>query len=811
MEIRIGFYIMINFIKVKRRVLFYCFLFLSFSRLSAQHATIKGKITYEDSPVSFASIIAVNTNSGCTSDSLGNYIFFIPSGNYTLTISSIGFLSKNISVQLLPNQLMELDIVLSPDAKAVNEVAVYGNRNASEIERMKDVEGTAIYAGKKNEVISMDKISANTATNNTRQIFAKVPGINIIENDAAGIQMSIATRGLNPNRITEFNSRQNGYDISASPIGYPESYYTPPTDALSKIEVVRGAASLQYGSQFGGLLNFVMRDGPRNKKIEVVSKQTIGSYGFYNSYNSIGGTYKRIRYYSYFSHKQGIGWRQNTGFHINNAYISIKDSLTKRLTLGVEFSTMLYTMQQPGGLTDAQFYANPRASYRNRNWFSAGWNLPVVTLDYTLGKNTKMNMRNFALIAYRSTVGNLNSINVVQPDTGYRTIMYDNYTNIGSETRLMHQYTLFNKIKSTGLIGFRYFRGNTHRRQGNGSAGSNADFHFNKPDNELEGMNFNLPANNVAIFIENIFRITNRLSVTPGVRFEYIKTSSNGYYMLDSVRFNNKLSNPRHFTLMGLGIGYKVSKNTNIYANWSQNYSPISYSDIYVLTPDLKVDPNLKDVTGYNADIGWRGNIKNILTFDIGGFMLYYNNRIGVILQADNQANIYQYETNIANSRNQGIESFVELDIFKLIGKDRTLGNLSVYSTVAYTDARYLKSPYFSIIDKKVEYAPSWITKFGCTYKLKKFSSTLQYSSSSLQYTDATNAVISADGVTGIIPSYFLMDFSANYSYKFLIFGCSINNLTNNMYFTRRTNGMPGPGIIPGNARSFYFTLGFKL
>ena len=62
------------------------------------------------------------------------------------------------------------------------------------------------------------------------------------ENDGTGIQTSIAVRGLNPNRSWEFNTRQNGYDISADPMGYLEAYYTPPTEAVERIEIVRGQA-----------------------------------------------------------------------------------------------------------------------------------------------------------------------------------------------------------------------------------------------------------------------------------------------------------------------------------------------------------------------------------------------------------------------------------------------------------------------------------------------------------------------------------------------------------------------------------------
>jgi Fe(3+) dicitrate transport protein len=46
-------------------------------------------------------------------------------------------------------------------------------------------------------------------------------------------------------------------------LGYPESYYATPTEALEEIQVIRGAASLQYGTQFGGLVNFKIKIRPK--------------------------------------------------------------------------------------------------------------------------------------------------------------------------------------------------------------------------------------------------------------------------------------------------------------------------------------------------------------------------------------------------------------------------------------------------------------------------------------------------------------------------------------------------------------------
>lgn len=79
--------------------------------------------------------------------------------------------------------------------------------------------------------------------------------------------MSIALRGLNPNRSWELNTRQNGYDISSDIFGYPEAYYNPAMEAVDKIELIRGGSALQFGPQFGGLVNYVLK---RENAIKIV-------------------------------------------------------------------------------------------------------------------------------------------------------------------------------------------------------------------------------------------------------------------------------------------------------------------------------------------------------------------------------------------------------------------------------------------------------------------------------------------------------------------------------------------------------------
>ena len=137
---------------------------------------------------------------------------------------------------------------------------------------------------------------------------------------------------------------------------------------------------------------------------------------------------------------------------------------------------------------------------------------------------------------------------------------------------------------------------------------------------------------------------------------------------------------------MGIGTESKTTKNTNLYANFSQAFRPVTYSELTPAATTDSIDQNLRDAKGYNVDFGFRGSLKNLVTFDIGAFYLFYDNRIGTI--STNGKNL---KTNIGSSVSKGIESYVELDCFKLFTTENTYGSLKLFANVALIDARYTR------------------------------------------------------------------------------------------------------------------------
>jgi Fe(3+) dicitrate transport protein len=686
--------------------------------------------------------------------------------------------------------------------------------------RLRDVEGTAIYAGKKSEVIVIKDITANTATNNSRQIYSKVAGLNIWENDGAGLQLAIGGRGLNPNRVSNFNTRQNGYDISADALGYPESYYTPPAEAVEQIEVVRGAASLQYGTQFGGMINFKMNGAPDTQKFAVSTRLTAGSWGFLNSSTSIGGHVKRLNYYGFYQHKSGDGWRPNSEFNSNTAYASLLYNFTDRLSLTLQYTHSDYLEHQPGGLTDADFEKDPHQSLRERNWFKVNWNLGAASLDYRISKKLAFNSRFFGLLADRQALGILTYINRAD-DGSDRNLYIDQYKNWGNETRLLYQYKLGDR-NSTALIGMRYYNGHTQRQQGfgnNGSTGTEEDFTFNPTDlrDTLRYSEYSFPNHNTAIFAENIFRITSRLNIIPGARFEAITTRANGTYTnaifdlsgnpINPQRVTDSKENNRHFILGGIGATYSLDHSMQVYANFSQNYRAINFNDLRTLNPNLRVDSALQDEKGYSADLGVRKSI-GIFNFDVNLFLINYDNKIGSILSSD-PVNfiVYNLRTNVARSRHYGLESYLEANIWKWLKGRETKTSVMLFTNFSLINATYIEAKETAINGNHVEYVPDVIFKTGVMVRRRKWSASYQYSYTGRQYTDATNATFTANAIDGLVPAYSVMDLSGEYRFsKHFGISASVNNLSNSKYFTRRADSYPGPGIVPADARSYFIT-----
>lgn len=670
------------------------------------------------------------------------------------------------------------------------------------------VHHTYITAGKKSEVIMVQDLPANLAEKNARQVFAKVPGAFVYDMDGSGNQVNISTRGLDPHRSWEYNVRQNGIMTNSDIYGYPASHYSPPMEAIQKIEIIRGSGSLQYGSQFGGMINYITKQADTSVTFSYESQHSVGSFGLFSTFHAAGGKKGKLSYFGYYQKRVSDGFRENSRSSSDAQFLCLQYHFSKDINLKAELGRSSYLYQVPGPLTDSLFAENPRQSTRSRNYFNPDIYVPSLTLDWKISENSVLEWTTSAVLGTRNSlqfIGFADVKDTISLTTGLfknRQVDIDQYNSYSSELRWKRDYILF-KSNHTLVAGIRYIDNNLHRRQlGKGTTGTDFDLSLTDP---VFGRNINLKTRNLAFFAENLFQVTNKLNITAGIRAEEGISQMSGtiVYLPDEI---TKKSIRYSFPLFGLGFQYQLNNANTLYGGWSQAYRPVIFADLTPANNLEKTDPNLKNSNGYNLEVGIKGKLSNVITFDICAFSLFYARRIGNILESTDNQNYYFLRTNIGNSRTNGMEAYIEAHVFS----GETL-KISVFTATSYMDGRYISgrlrkgNENVNLAGNKIESVPEWISRSGIQCGFKFFSAIIQYSHVAESYSDPFNTISPLpNGAVGIVPGYNILDVNASLKiFSFLTLKIGVNNITGEQYFTKRPTGYPGAGVWSSDGRNY--------
>lgn len=426
-------------------------------------------------------------------------------------------------------------------------------------------------------------------------MFARIPSVFVYDMDGTGNQISVATRGLDPHRSWENNIRQNGVITNSDMYGYPASHYSPPMESIERIELVRGTASLQYGAQFGGMLNYITKQADTTRQFSFQTINSVGSYGLLSSYNALSGRVGKWTYYAYYYWRHSDGYRQNSPSDAQAQFGSLHYQATRRLGLTAELGRSTYTYQIPGPLTDAMFAQDPRQSTRSRNYFNPDIYIPSLKVDWQLSDRTRLLWTTSAVLGARNSV-QLNAFATI-PDTISRVtgqyrprqVDVDNFNSYTTEIRLLHRYRV-GGLKATLAGGIQLMSTDLHRRQlGVGTTASDFDLTLAGPFKR----DLHFRTKNLAAFVESQFYLTNRLTVSPGIRIEHGNTQMRGtisYY--DPLNLPTDI--PHQFALLGVNAQYRVNEAVKVYGGWSQAYRPVVFKDIIPTSVYESIDKNLK-------------------------------------------------------------------------------------------------------------------------------------------------------------------------------------------------------------------------
>ncbi len=780
------------------------------SALGAQSpsGTLRGRLT-DAGRVSQAVIEVrvelLGTNFQTRTDSTGKWTFpGVPAATYTVVITPANWLALRRVVTVRAGEVVDVSFELPRAPVRLAALVATATRPLHVIGHLPDVRDNVIYAGKKSEVITLDSLHANLAQDVERQILGRIPGANFSETAGAGFPSNgVGFRGLNPTQSVEMNTRQNGVNIAADLFGYPETYYTPPSEALDRIEVVRGAGSLAFGPQFGGTINYVVRQGALATRPSLSANLTSGNFGLLNAFSAVAGGTARSTYYAFVDYRDQGGWRPNSDFRQVTAYGSATLHASERLTLGFDYTLFRNRIHMPGGLSDAEFAKNPRQSFRARNWLASPWNIFATRLRYQFSPTTSWEtvlsyLAGDRHLVWRSEGGGPQALDTVDPATGAfvpREVERETFHNGTIESRLRFEHSWFGR-PSTTAVGVRLGLNHMQRFEG-GPGSTGADFDMSLYGGTWERA-LRFETTNTAAFVESLVHVSDRFSITPGARVEYVRSSAAGYTDVTSSFAPRSLGYP----LFGLGVAYITSSATALYANVSQAYRPVLYSALTPFGSIARVDSSLHSARGFNADLGWRGTIGNRLKLDLSAFYLHYGDRIGSRTLNDGVGGTILETANIGNSTHTGVEAYLEFDPPGLTGID-------LFTSFAYVDAHYTSGVFGG---NRVEQAPRVVDRNGVTYSRGRVATTAQLSYTSGSYGDANNSMApTGNAAAGFVPAYTVLDLSGQFQLdRTTMLSLGINNLANTRYFTKRTDEYPGPGILPGMGRSVYLTIGSR-
>ncbi len=787
---------------------------------STAHAQQVGRIEGDvrdarGAPVRTAVVVLVGLARSVTTTGDGTFLLdSVSAGERRITVRAVGFINVDTTITVRAGATTRASFRMDPGARELDRVVISERMPAGAVSIAPDVLGAMVLAGAKSEVLELGGSDANLAEKVPRQIFAKVPGLFVYDMDGAGNQVNVSTRGLDAHRSWEMNVRQDGVLLNSDLYGYPASHYSPPMEAIQRIVLVRGTAALQYGSQFGGLVDYVTKTPDTTRVATLESINTVGSFNLLSTFNSVGGRAGPITYYGYASARREDGYRDVSQSTSSAQYLSASFDASSDVTVRAQVGRSTYRHRIPGPLTDAMFATDSRTATRSRNWFSPDIIIPAVSLDWHPDSSTRVLARVSGVFGDRSSVQFLGFATVADAPNAQgafasRVVDIDNFRSRTVEVRATRDLML-GSMRSTLATGLAYSFNDTRRRQqGRGTNGTGYDLSL---ASGTFGRDLHYRTKAIAAYVESIMRVTPRFTIVPGARFENGRTRMDGY-----LSYYDPSGTPRTidhvFPLVGVRAEFRQTALMEWYGGWSQAYRPMILKDILPENALEQTDPNIRDAKGWTGDFGVRGSGWGGASYDVSAFLMRYDNRFGSILRTDAAGASYLFKTNVGSTLTKGVEARVDLPV---VTSDAF--GLRAFSATSWFGAFYRAGSVsfggrnVDVTGNRVESVPEWISRNGVTATQRRVSASALVSYTARTFADPLNTVTpSTSGAVGEVPSYGLLDLNGSVLLGRLRVQAAMSNALDKRYFTKRPAFYPGPGVWPSDGRAFQLSASLVL
>ncbi len=181
----------------------------------------------------------------------------------------------------------------------------------------------------------------------------RVPGLFVTERGITGFGVAtgsagqISIRGIGGNPTTGVLMLIDGHPQFMGIMGHPlpDSYVA---SDVERVEVIRGPASILYGSNaMGGVINIITKKQDK----EGIHGNARISYGSYNTQKYMGAFgFKKDKFSAYFSANRDKtdGHREHSDFKINNGYLKLDYNFSDHFYASTDLSLAKFEAADPG-------------------------------------------------------------------------------------------------------------------------------------------------------------------------------------------------------------------------------------------------------------------------------------------------------------------------------------------------------------------------------------------------------------------------------------------------------------------------------
>jgi len=578
----------------------------------------------------------------------------------------------------------------------------------------------------------------------------------------------------------------DGTPVALDMYGYSATYFTPPAPLMEEIQVIAGGGALIYGPQASAAINYktpqLKKDMPTSGRLNL----SYGSYNLLSSVNSVSGSKGRTSYWLGYYRKQGDGYqKKNADFSADNLMAKTNTFFDNNLILKFGLQGYHSDFGMPGAMTrevgpDLNTWDDDGDNRTATKEFDR---LKVSRAQLTVGAEKKLSSSTVLesqlwFTAYKRYSKTQNGVSFGSFPTGAaadtNAIVDRRAYGANGEIRLKHDYEL-KENKHSLSMGYLSYNNNAPITNQTGAAeDSNSGVTTARTDQDVRVS---------AVFAENTFNF-GKLSVVPGVRYENIT--------MEADKRTTGLQNQETYNVLlgGLGLSYFVTENAQVFANVSQGFKPLSFSNVLEQgSPQTIADDDIKPSFNNFYEIGIRGEQEKI-DWDFSAYLIQRQN---IVSQTTSGANTIL--TNGGAAEYRGVETAVTL---KKVVDAGSKGEGDLYFNANFQNANFKRG---DLKNKTPSYVPSALLKYGVIYRLQDHLRVSLLGTFVNEHYGADDHAANSK-----IPSYMLYDLLGEYnlSKNWSING-AINNLLDEHYFARIQGG-----IIPTMGRNAYVGANYK-